>query len=400
MPRIAKSLDVLRSQINAKYPNRSKVSDGWIGDARHAAGASDHNPNAAGVVTALDITHDLEHGVDTWKLAEVLRQNRDPRIKYVISNGRIFSSVTSPWQWRPYTGANKHAHHVHVSVIGEATVYDRDDPWKLALQESTAPAPEAPKPKGITADMRRRMMTAIMGYEGQIPPRVFIAPDGRPEIAGITQKDHPKKYAELKVLLDAGQTALLTASVVEYYLSYTAPAQNWTDRAGVEFFLRDCILNRGPTGAAKILQMAVGVTIDGQIGPTSRGALAALAPDAAIDKLRAARERYEDIAYPSRRSSNQWQGMLNRWNKAQVQAKAFQKEQGTAGLDGAVTTGVIVVGAGTAAAVKKEPWSYAEIGMAAFSIGVIAVVVFLVIRKIRTRMPSPIQVAKPEEGAP
>jgi len=100
MARLARSLDTLRSQINAKYKDRSKLSDGWIGDTAHAARASDHNPNAEGVVTALDITHDPAHGLDTWKLAEVLRNNKDPRIKYVISNGRIFSSAVSPWQCR------------------------------------------------------------------------------------------------------------------------------------------------------------------------------------------------------------------------------------------------------------------------------------------------------------
>ena len=33
--RIAKSLDKLRSQVDARWPSRSKRSDGWIGDAAH-----------------------------------------------------------------------------------------------------------------------------------------------------------------------------------------------------------------------------------------------------------------------------------------------------------------------------------------------------------------------------
>lgn len=379
--RVAKSLLTLRDQINTKYPSRSKLSDGTVGDLAHQATASDHNPNAAGVVTAMDITHDPAHGVDTWALAEVLRQRRDPRIKYVISNGRIFSSVTSPWQWRKYTGANAHAHHVHVSVLGEATVYDRTDPWALDLTGAIPSAPVPPKPKGVTEEMRQRMMKVIMGYEGNIPPQRFIAPDGRPEIAGITEKDHPEAYARLDALLSQGKTAELLAAVIAYYDAYTDPAQNWTDRAGVEFFLRDCVLNRGPTGAAEILQDAVGVQVDYQIGPTTRAALAGFSADAAVDRLRAARERYEDRKYPQRRSSGQWQGMLNRWSKAQAQAKAFQKEQGTAGLEAAVTTGIIVVGTGGAAVAKQEPWSWADIGMAVFCIGVAAVVGWIIIRK-------------------
>jgi hypothetical protein len=385
--RLAKSLITLIDQVDKAWPDRLRVSDGSVASSQHTAQnpTSDHERGADGVVEALDITHDPAHSVDTWELAETFRINRDPRIKYVISNGRIFAGHDgpSPWVWRKYTGANNHAKHVHVSV--RKSLMDDTSPWELSPGGSyVSPAPEPPKPRGITADMRQRMMKVIMGYEGKIPPKIFIAPDGRPEIAGVTQKDHPQAYAALKSLLDQGKTAELTEAVISYYLTYTAPAQNWTDRAGPEFFLRDCILNRGPTGAAEILQDAVGVEVDGQVGPTTRGALAGFGSDAAIDRLRASRERYEDRKYPQRRSSGQWQGMLNRWNKAQTQAKAFQKEQGASGIGPEVitTTAVIVAGGGTAVAVK-DSWSWFEIGMAAFSAAVAAIVIVMIVRKIR-----------------
>lgn len=392
MARIAKSLDVLRSQINAKYPNRSKVSDGWIGDTAHAARPSDHNPGADGVVEALDITHDPANGPDTWKLAEILRQNKDRRIDYVISNGRVFVGLhgkwngvnVGPWNWVKYTGTNSHAQHIHVSVDPSPSIYDSQESWALTPLSATAPAPEPPKPKGITADMRQRMMKIIMGYEGKIPPTIFIAPDGRPEIAGITQKDHPLKFEELKRLHDMGLKDKLQSEVIKYYLEYTAPAQNWTDRAGVEFFLRDCILNRGPTGAADILQRAVRVPVDHQVGPTTRGALAALTPDNAIDELRLAREVYEDVKYgkASRIAKGQWQGLLNRWNKAHAQAKAFQKEQG--GTFPIGTTIVVGTGGG-AAAVSYTFWDWITshiVPSVIIACGVAAVVV-LIIRKIK-----------------
>jgi hypothetical protein len=34
----------LRDQIDRRWPNRDKRSDGWIGDSDHAARKSDHNP--------------------------------------------------------------------------------------------------------------------------------------------------------------------------------------------------------------------------------------------------------------------------------------------------------------------------------------------------------------------
>lgn len=141
MARIAKSLDTLRSQVNAQWPGRSKANDGWIGDAAHQATASDHNPNAAGVVTALDITHDPAHGLDAGKLADTLRLSHDPRIKYIISNRRIASSLISPWVWRPYSGANAHEEHVHVSVMADPKLYDDPRPWVIGKTVDLPPQP-------------------------------------------------------------------------------------------------------------------------------------------------------------------------------------------------------------------------------------------------------------------
>ena len=131
--RVAKALLKLRGQIDAQYPKRSKKSDGSIGDAAHASRNSDHNPwiqdAGNGVVSAIDITHDPKCGLDTWKLAEELRVERDPRIKYVISNKRIWSATTQPYSWRKYTGSNPHSEHMHVSVKSTKSHYDDDSEW-------------------------------------------------------------------------------------------------------------------------------------------------------------------------------------------------------------------------------------------------------------------------------
>lgn len=42
--RVAKSLLVLRDQVNKMAPNRNKASDGTIGDETHQSHNSDHNP--------------------------------------------------------------------------------------------------------------------------------------------------------------------------------------------------------------------------------------------------------------------------------------------------------------------------------------------------------------------
>ena len=124
--RLAGSLVKLREQINARWPNRSKASDGTIGDTAHAATVSDHNPNAAGVVTAFDITHDPVNGVDIDRLSDMLAASRDPRIKYLIANGLILVPADFGWTWQPYSGADPHTNHLHVSVYGD---YDNQAEW-------------------------------------------------------------------------------------------------------------------------------------------------------------------------------------------------------------------------------------------------------------------------------
>jgi hypothetical protein len=147
--RLAKSLETLRAQVNAKWPTRRRDSDGSIGDEAHATRNSDHNPwvtdGAMGIVTAIDITHDPASGCDSYMLAEVLRGARDPRVKYVISNRKICNSAaqgsTPPWGWRPYTGTNPHNHHVHISVLPDKALYDSTTLWNLDAAPAEPPAP-------------------------------------------------------------------------------------------------------------------------------------------------------------------------------------------------------------------------------------------------------------------
>lgn len=119
-PILCKAGQQLREQIDDCFPDRDRKSDGWLGDARHAARPSDHNPDAQGIVRAIDVDRDL-HGVskpDTMPdLADQIRlcaKAGDKRIAYVIFNGKI-ASAKKAWAWRPYDGINKHNHHCHIS---------------------------------------------------------------------------------------------------------------------------------------------------------------------------------------------------------------------------------------------------------------------------------------------
>ena len=136
-PTLAQSLRTLRTQLNQMSPLREKKHDGWIGDEKHKMRRSDHNPDVRGVVRAIDVTDDTDgkgSDLDALWLREALRQARDPRLKYVISEGEMFSAYATAhhpaWAWRPYTGDNKHRQHVHVSVWG-GDRGARDGTWTL-----------------------------------------------------------------------------------------------------------------------------------------------------------------------------------------------------------------------------------------------------------------------------
>src|SRR5262249_44309460 len=127
----------------------------------------------------------------------------------------------------------------------------------------------------------------------------------------------------------AGRHAEAEAEAVRFIADYTDVVVPWlapvAAQAGIEFYLRDCVFNRGPKGAARILQRALGVKDDGEVGPVTRAAMLRLSPSQLIDRLRAAREAYEREVVGVR--ENLWHGLVNRWDKALPAARKFAAEE-------------------------------------------------------------------------
>jgi hypothetical protein len=125
-PQLSKAAKQLREQFDDAYPSRDRTSDGWIGDTRHAARPSDHNPDANGWVRAIDVDRDVSGRSKPDLMPDIADQIRllckskkERRIAYIIFDGRIASSKKA-WAWRPYEGSNKHNHHCHISFEKEA----------------------------------------------------------------------------------------------------------------------------------------------------------------------------------------------------------------------------------------------------------------------------------------
>ena len=108
----------LRDQVDTWFPDRcTKSPEGWLGDSRHSARKSDHNPDRFGWVRGLDLNSRLESSDSLAPyLADQIRvaAKSDPRISYVIYNGRICSKILN-WRWRKYKGINPHTKHIHIS---------------------------------------------------------------------------------------------------------------------------------------------------------------------------------------------------------------------------------------------------------------------------------------------
>ena len=125
-PKLSKAAVQLREQFDDTYSDRDRLSDGWIGDTRHSARKSDHNPDEQGWVRAIDIDRDLHKIGKPDIMGDLVDQVRvacksksEKRISYIIFDGRICSSILN-WKWRKYTGANKHEKHAHFSFKKEA----------------------------------------------------------------------------------------------------------------------------------------------------------------------------------------------------------------------------------------------------------------------------------------
>jgi hypothetical protein len=139
-PRLCAAGVTLRRQVDQRWPNRDRASDGWIGDKAHQARFSDHNPNANGWVRALDIDADLTKSAGrerAWILADELRQYAASglpgacRILYIVYMGQITSGTYSKTKWKWRGKGYGHWGHIHVSFKPDGDLDGDKFPLKI-----------------------------------------------------------------------------------------------------------------------------------------------------------------------------------------------------------------------------------------------------------------------------
>ena len=174
--RVVNGLQTLNAQLRERYPRAAPpatpaTSWGSIADDAHSS-SSDHYPHfyqalgKTAVVCARDFPHAASLGMDAGPITEALRLSRDPRIAYVIFAGRIFSSTTQPWVWRPYSGSDGHWTHFHVSTVHTAAA-DDSRPWALpGATQTPSGAAEMNAEERAVLDQIERVVTAMCTRAG------------------------------------------------------------------------------------------------------------------------------------------------------------------------------------------------------------------------------------------
>lgn len=133
MAYLVQNLSMIRSDIRAHFSPDPTIY--WLGDASHRQRASDHNPDSAGRVHAIDVMY----SVGAKASAVVKACKGRPDLAYVIHNRTIWSASYG-WRARRYTGTDPHTNHVHIS--GQHTTRARQT--TTHLKWGTAPAPTRP----------------------------------------------------------------------------------------------------------------------------------------------------------------------------------------------------------------------------------------------------------------
>lgn len=182
----------------------------------------------------------------------------------------------------------------------------------------------------MTPDVER-MMGFIVDDEARRDERgrleVYTATDGSFEIAGINERYHPLQYRAIRAMLKRGNFKGAQQAAKQYIANYTDSAATWHTDPGIQYYLRDTAFNRGPRGAARILQMALGVREDGIVGEQTLTAARNMPTSELLERLDKARKEYEIREYGKREKV--WNGMVSRWQKVLARAKDFMLKSGS-----------------------------------------------------------------------
>jgi hypothetical protein len=149
---------------------------------------------------------------------------------------------------------------IPAGVVGPTLERIRERLSSMVETEPVAPtsaisgsANEIAAQKIVQSEARRDKQGRLVVYS--LPARDG---GGSYEVAGINERYHPQKAAELAALIRAGKHDEAEKQARDYIIKYTDGAARNFDDAGIQYLVRDIAFNRGPGGANAAIRMAIG----------------------------------------------------------------------------------------------------------------------------------------------
>jgi hypothetical protein len=169
-----KNTQNLQRQLDEAFPLRHKP-DGWLGDLAHRGRTSGHNaddtagskpawdgdPDRIPEVRALDVSAELDPGVDSMAVINHLRKlpRFDTVCRYLIHRGKIFHARTGFTPQDYDGGSNPHDHHFHYEGAWSQAA-DNNDTFDFRLGEVPMALTEGDK-KWISAEIAKQSKVAV-----------------------------------------------------------------------------------------------------------------------------------------------------------------------------------------------------------------------------------------------
>lgn len=120
---LAKSLDNLFNEIDNRWPNRDRRTDGWYTNSRVSYG---HNRNERGLVHAIDVDDD---GIDENFIMNSIYKGGDV-LWYWIWQRKLYSRKRN---WKPvyYDGPSPHTDHMHIEILHTVKAENYNGHWGI-----------------------------------------------------------------------------------------------------------------------------------------------------------------------------------------------------------------------------------------------------------------------------
>lgn len=132
MAYLVQSLVNLRAEIDQRWPNRDRRTDGWLwGNPGYSVG---HSPDEKGAVHAIDVDSDGVNG--DWIVGNIYKGG--DVLYYVIWNRRIYGRW-SGFASEPYYGFNPHTDHLHIEGYRTWQSENYAGRWNIAAQANGVP---------------------------------------------------------------------------------------------------------------------------------------------------------------------------------------------------------------------------------------------------------------------